>query len=74
MDIQITALEKRVAELEAELKRYKELEWDRGNIKDYMGLRVPITKICPDVHPAGLTDAQKEEIFRQEYLRRVVAF
>jgi hypothetical protein len=34
MDERLTALEKRVAELEAELKRYKGLEWDRLYIRE----------------------------------------
>jgi len=69
IDSRLKAQEKRIAELEEELKEYKASEYDRFCI-----FHIPTN--INDLHsdPESLTDDEREDIFRQEYYRRVEDF
>ena len=64
------SLVKRVSALEAELKAWQETEWDRHWIIEKP---IHIHEIIPGIGYKKLTYEEREHIFRQEYLRRLVA-
>ena len=64
-------LEKRIADLEAELQEHKTGEWDRLQIREMMKY-VKITDIKA-VDPETLTAEERDDIYRQEYQRRISA-
>jgi len=71
IDGRLKAQERRIVELEAELKEYKATEYDRFCIfrKD-----IHIHDIDPSIDAENITDEDREDIFRQEYYRRISAF
>ena len=65
----------RIAALEAELKAYRETEWDRMSIRLWMHISpVSVQELAPGGDFESLTEEECDNLFRQEYYRRVAEF